>query len=237
MRIWPFFVRSIYCRLHLDSLVPDDEIRRYAASGYYVLQNYAIVHWFDHLMSSVEKTLPVLVNELDVYDQLLRCTNLFLKSYGIQSKLKDIFKDEAIGSLTRICCCSPRDLKTRTELFDFEWRTLRIRSVIERLLDKGESNSIKPKVFQEFYGINHFKCPQTWCYSFTRGFNGLLARDEHIKRHDRPFNCIDMGCPFYKLGFETEVKLNRHIMRNHPWAGDNRDNGFQFPQPPRHMYP
>jgi ankyrin repeat protein len=227
---------ALFCTEYLLSapfrlMIPDDEIQRYAKSGYYVLQNYAVLYWFDHLMSSVKKTLPVPVNELNVYDQLLHCTNSFLKAYGIQSKLKDIIKNEAIKSLTGICCCLPRDLKTRTELFDLEWRTLRIRNVIERLLDKGESNGINQNVFQELYGMNHFKCPRIWCYAFTGGFNGLLARDKHVKRHDRPFNCIDMGCPYYKLGFETEVKLNRHVRRNHPWANDN---GFQFPQPPKH---
>jgi hypothetical protein len=122
------------------------------------------------------------MNELDV--QLLCCINSFLKTYGIQSKLKGIFKNEAIDSLTRICCYSPRDLKTRTEPFDLEWRTLRIRNVIERRLD--ESNGINRKVFQELYGMNHFKCPRIWCYAFTGGFNRLLARDEHVSRHDRP---------------------------------------------------
>ena len=225
---------ALFCTEYLLSapfrlMTPDGEIWQYAKSGYYVLQNCAVLYWFDHLMSSVEEAVPVPMNELDV--QLLSCINSFLKAYGIQSKLKDIFKNEAIDSLTRICCYSPRDLKTRTEPFDLEWRTLRIRNVIERRLD--ESNGINRKVFQELYGMNHFKCPRVWCYAFTKGFNGLLARDEHVKRHDRPFNCIDMGCPYHKLGFETEVKLNRHITRNHPWAVDN---GFQFPQLPRHIH-
>jgi ankyrin repeat protein len=210
-------------------MILDDEIRRYAISGYYVLQNYAVLHWFDHLILSAENP-PFREDELDVYDQLLRSTSLFLKAYGTQSKLKDIFKNEPINSLTGICGCLPQDLKTRTELFDLEWRTLRIRSVIERLLDKRESNNIDEKLFWEFYGMNRFKCPRIWCYGFTKGFDKLLARDEHVTRHDRPFSCIDKGCPFYKFGFETEAKLNRHKTRNHPWADDNV---FQFPQPPR----
>ena len=151
-----------------------------------------------------------------MYDQLLRSTSSFLKAYGIQSKLKDIFKNEPINSLTGICGCLPQDLKTRTELFDLEWRTLRIRSVIERLLDKCESNNINEKLFREFYGMNRFKCPRIWCYGFTEGFDKLLARDEHVKRHDRPFSCIDKGCPFYKLGFETEAQLNRHVSETIP---------------------
>ena len=62
---------ALFCTEYLLSapfrlMIPDDEIRRYAKSGYYVLQDYAILHWFDHLMSSVEKTLPVPVNELNV---------------------------------------------------------------------------------------------------------------------------------------------------------------------------
>jgi ankyrin repeat protein len=212
-------------------MIRDDEIQRYAGSGYYVLQQYAVLHWFDHLIFLFSPENPSFrENELEVYDQLLRSTSSFLKVYGIQSKLKDILKNEATDSLTGICGCLPQDLKTRTELFDLEWRTLRIRSVIERLLDKCESNNVNEKLFRKFYGINRFKCPRIWCYGFTEGFDKLLARDEHVKRHDRPFSCIDNGCPFYKLGFETEAQLNRHITRNHPWADDNL---VQFPQPPR----
>jgi hypothetical protein len=117
---------ALFCIEYLLSvpfrlIIPDDEIQRYATSGYYVLQDYAVLHWFDHLFS-VEKLL-VPVSELDMYPQLLRSTGSFLKGYGIQSKFEDISKDEVIESLTG---CLPRDLKTRTGFFDLEWRTLRI---------------------------------------------------------------------------------------------------------------
>jgi hypothetical protein len=148
---------ALFCTEYLLSapfslMILDDEIQRYAISGYYVLQNYAVLYWFDHFIFSAENP-PFREDELEVYDQLFRSTSSFLKAYGIQSKLKDVFKNELINSLTGICCCLPQDLKTRTELLDLEWRTLHIRSVIERLLDKCEAKKIDEKLFREFYGM------------------------------------------------------------------------------------
>ena len=47
---------ALFCTEYLLSapfslMILDDEIQRYAISGYYVLQNYAVLHWFDHLIS------------------------------------------------------------------------------------------------------------------------------------------------------------------------------------------
>jgi hypothetical protein len=137
-------------------VIRDDEIRQYAKSGYYAFQDYAVSNWFYHLTSSSE-SLPA--GSQDICG-LLHLARSFLGAYGFDSKLKGYFKNEVIENLAELSRRLPGDLKARTELFDLELRTTRIRSIIEELRDEGGLRDVSEELLRVFYGTKRFGCPR-----------------------------------------------------------------------------
>lgn len=74
---------------------------------------------------------------------------------------------------------------------------------------RHDSNCCCIKV-KQLYGDGIFKCPNTTCAHFDKGFTTRAARDEHVTAHSRPHKCADLTCLFSKLGFRTAYDLLRH---------------------------
>lgn len=64
--------------------------------------------------------------------------------------------------------------------------------------------------FQDFYGINIFRCPQAGCAYSTNPFATTLERDAHMRLHSRPFKCGDSCCEYSRLGFASQRALSKH---------------------------
>lgn len=64
--------------------------------------------------------------------------------------------------------------------------------------------------FQDFYGINIFRCPQAGCAYSTNPFATAPERDAHMRLHSRPFKCGDSCCEYSQLGFASQSALSKH---------------------------
>jgi len=65
------------------------------------------------------------------------------------------------------------------------------------------------------YGDRLFKCSKINCFYFHEGFKHKSTRDDHIKRHDRPFNCIEPDCIAAEFGFGSQKDLDQHKAKFH----------------------
>ncbi|EMT63143.1 Early growth response protein 1-B [Fusarium odoratissimum] len=68
---------------------------------------------------------------------------------------------------------------------------------------------------EDYYGSNLFKCNRTLCRFFYVGYDKKSARDDHGRRHERPFHC-PMSCNAAPLGFMSNKDRDRHINIYHP---------------------
>jgi hypothetical protein len=78
------------------------------------------------------------------------------------------------------------------------------------------SYSAENKNLSTFYGDKRFKCPKITCFYFHEGFKDAKSRDQHINRHDRPFNCIFPDCSIAEFGFASNKDLEKHMRFFHP---------------------
>jgi len=100
---------------------------------------------------------------------------------------------------------------TLWENLDLEQVLRQIRSAMETL---SVSNEARGRL-EILYGSNLFKCPRSDCSQFFEGFSELNVRDQHQKKHDRPFYCTFDGCLAAQTGFVDSLQLQQHISRIH----------------------
>ena len=82
------------------------------------------------------------------------------------------------------------------------------------------SYSGENKNLTTFYGDKRFKCPKITCFYFHEGFIDAKSRDQHINRHDRPFNCTFPDCSIAEFGFPSNKDLEKHKRFFHPEIED-----------------
>ena len=71
-------------------------------------------------------------------------------------------------------------------------------------------------VLEERYGSHVFKCDRLLCDWFYEGFSNADARDNHLRRHDRPFKCPVQDCSVVRFGFSTNKDREKHVKMYHP---------------------
>ncbi|KLO88918.1 Uncharacterized protein LW93_12334 [Fusarium fujikuroi] len=62
----------------------------------------------------------------------------------------------------------------------------------------------------DYYGSKPYKCNRTLCRFFHAGYNNARDRDNHGKRHERPFQC-PVSCNAAPLGFVSYKDRERHV--------------------------
>ncbi|RKK98844.1 hypothetical protein BFJ71_g6569 [Fusarium oxysporum] len=67
----------------------------------------------------------------------------------------------------------------------------------------------------DYYGSKLFKCNRTLCRFFYVGYVNKSERDDHGRRHERPFQC-PVSCNAAPLGFASNKDRDRHINIYHP---------------------
>ena len=205
----------------------DEEVEERLKEGYFAFHEYASVYWFHHLLY---------VNEHRFVDDSDFCTSLadrFRKFVERYATAESIQLSEVSGHPVQMLSLLkkvPEKARDRNKCFDIEWRTLRIRRQLEFLAEHLGPDTAERRSIHVMYGMRLFKCPKLDCKMFLEGFATRAPRDKHIDQHDPPYLCVQRGCPFQSLGFETGNQLERHI-RNAHITGE--DNEMLFPQPPR----
>lgn len=65
------------------------------------------------------------------------------------------------------------------------------------------------------YGSNLYKCDRPGCLLYRVGFDTAAERNEHVRRHTRPFKCQIPNCPYTEFGFATANQLAAHSTQAH----------------------
>jgi hypothetical protein len=222
---------SLLCLQYLlfdcfDSSLSEDAIRDYVMAGHYTFQDYAIMHWVDH----IEALIPHLSTDLVGLDQISQAIINYFEAYGCP----DVGEDDVSEDL-KTRCSQIQGLGFYKELLLLISSTRKLRGKVEKLaglgelgdiisknrnvLDKLQSAALDPSTkarLQRYYGDKWHKCPRHACYYFHDGFSDAVRLDNHIDRHEKPFVCTTVGCTRLYHGFSTEKALKKHMNRDHP---------------------
>ncbi|KAF5687056.1 early growth response 1-B [Fusarium circinatum] len=86
------------------------------------------------------------------------------------------------------------------------------RTELERFLPGQRSGD--EDTIEDYYGSKLFKCNRTLCPFFHIGYKGKGDRDQHGKRHERPFQC-PIFCEAAPFGFSSNKDRERHVNTYH----------------------
>ena len=205
----------------------DEEVEERLKEGYFAFHEYASVYWFHHLLYVIEHRL---MDDSDLCTSLADRFRKFVERYATAESIQLSEVSGRPVQLLSLLKKVPEKARDRNKCFDIEWRTLRIRRQLECLAEHLGPDTAERRSTHIMYGMRLFKCPKLDCEMFLEGFATRALRDKHLDRHDRPYLCVQRGCPFRNLGFETGNQLERHIRNAHTMGEDDQ---MLFPQPPR----
>ena len=216
-----------------EANLTEHEMHQFLVQGYYAFEDYAIVHWLDHLEFC----------KRDVYkdqrlQQLRQSVELFLSKRGLSSSLSQHSisgeKDNsfrALGDrkiseqLQSIANLRGEKLSTLGHI-DLESGLQQRRAAFEKFsLELVQDETLANQV-SLIHGPYWFKCSRTWCEWFHEGFPDRSKRDQHVNQHERPFHCTYDGCPVNDIGYSSSKELKRHLAKSH-LKGEN--GGWAFP--------
>lgn len=231
--------------LTFDSFSPEEPLAeeerlQLVKSGFYAFQDYAALHWLDHLECFL-KTLGL--KDLAYLDVLGPISEDYLILYGAGHKLLDEssqgldvkcehVRENPSFETFQLLINHTRHLRNENEDLAALGCNLSeaISSSRKQIEDMSQSSTMRSGLQQSletFYGTNRFKCPRHLCFYFHEGFPTATHRDQHVVRHDRPFCCSHDGCSRVHTGFSIEKELKNHLRKYHP---DPDSLSWKFPK-------
>lgn len=222
-----------------DCELADEKVQKFLMEGYYSFQDYAVLHWIDHLESYVTSLDQT---DLPNHEDFGSAIEDFFTAYGagdtkrgdVRKELEEscaILSDAKYFESLLLLIIHARQARKLDEgmsaLGDLGRAIVKIRSIFE---DLSIAPSLEPetkKRLEVYYGTLWNKCPRHLCFYFHEGFSTTVRRDQHVDRHERPFCCTETGCPRILYGFSAEKELKKHILNNHP---DPSTFAWKFPR-------
>lgn len=221
----------------------NDALAHLIRTGFFAFQNYATLHWVDHLQSYLESLQTADLGDLD---KLAPVCEEFCAEYGPEDL--GAFAGSSLQHLRESCKAAEhqasfetflvliahsRDSRAKGESLEGLGKLgivmTSVRQNMESLVQTQDSTFVE-SLFT-FYGKLLFRCSRHACHYFHEGFADSPSKEEHLRRHDRPFCCTVDGCSRIQTGFCTEADLQRHIKKNHTLAAV-LDELFPKPKPP-----
>ncbi|OJJ43210.1 hypothetical protein ASPZODRAFT_103600 [Penicilliopsis zonata CBS 506.65] len=212
-----------------------NELDRYALDGYYVLQDYAIAEWANHLLAMLNygTSLVSSITDTDVsLDHFNDILSSFVDIYEVTEadEVDEACKpfegspahDNLLSLFDNIRRHRAKGPETRNDVSveGLHRALVRVRGRIESLGSSTSLTSEKKKAFQSYYGEKVYKCPKLRCPFFYEGFTDGKTRDQHVKRHDRPYICSNLDCTGAQFGFVNAKDLEKHTKQWHPEITD-----------------
>lgn len=208
-----------------DHDLSESELSDFVVDGYYAFQDYAALHWLDHLESlyqAQEQSGNTYAKDLTL------AVKTFSERYGNQLGEREEtpgLEMGYVGNEGPIDHLSP--LLAETKGLRAQDETIaalgalgdvinRVRSTIEQFVDTANPDAEPIQEMKRYYGFNWYKCPKHSCFYFHEGFSSAKLRDRHNDRHERPHCCTEPGCPRLKIGFVSEKELKKHMDITHP---------------------
>ncbi|KAK6507854.1 hypothetical protein TWF481_006276 [Arthrobotrys musiformis] len=224
-RILPFQEHAdaaIYFSRYLTShpfqgSVAKGEIQTIALTGYYALQDYACAFWHHHVILALSPPSDI---SPEFMETVVRCAEaLILISQpepSWTSPLDNLTATEGINLREGLIRTTNELSHISTEGSLLSQKIERIRSVIESIHHEVKfSDGTTIDAFKELHGPLRFKCPKVKCHHFATGFGKREERDDHVREHERPFRCSQLGCPARTTGFPSSRLLAGHIRYFH----------------------
>ena len=205
----------------------DQDICQLLKIGFYAFQNYATLHWVDHLQTYLEN---LQADDLEDLDNLAPVCEEFASEYGpaaaeefdcafaqrLRERCKEATHQASFETFVALIAYT-RALRAKNDslggLGSLGTVLTTVRENLERFI--RSQNSTSTQQLARFYGSLLFKCPRHICYYFHEGFADSTTRQQHIQFHDRAYCCKIDGCSRKDTGFSTDADLQRHIKKNH----------------------
>ncbi|KAI8650419.1 hypothetical protein NCS57_01375600 [Fusarium keratoplasticum] len=203
---------TVFCSQYLASQPFQDgpraeTIQEFAKTGYYSFLDYAVASWTHHL-ALISKDSSSL--QAETLSKLISRITRTLECYEIpyHGSSGDEVTMQSLEEMLKACLVNDRKCP-------FESRISTIRNAMEsiRLSDLDDNAR---SIFLMLNGVSCFKCPKRNCHNFRIGFSSWKNRDDHVKRHERPFRCSNGGCYRAMIGFPSQSDLQSHTRRCHP---------------------
>jgi uncharacterized C2H2 Zn-finger protein len=223
-----------------DGDVHPDDLQLYTKRGFLSFQDYAAAKWHQHVRAIINTSIhdfstdpesQAALQELEagleefynrykqevvlpsILDDALEDCSQF-QAYPFHAKLlqvwNHVYQHDRKGTEAR----KEIGIKALSEVI------MRNRDVIETLAAARDFDSEK---ITAYYGEKHFKCPRPNCFYFHEGFKAAKSRDQHINRHDRPFDCLFPDCSIAEFGFSSNKDLEKHKKMFHPETTDQAE--------------
>lgn len=228
--------------------ISDEQMHTYIREGYLSFQDYAVSRWFHHLQTVIETCGEYVSNTTNgIPKDLCGALDDFTTIFGHQIHLdeaEDIkwlqqagedcrsFKDPDLNDyLVKLWAHVCKHQRTSDAKKLDKIGIPEMASAVKRNRDQMEEigkNRRFSAQYETFYGRNHFKCDRLTCPYFHDGFENCKDRDQHIARHERPFQCVVEACDQSNFGFTTNKQLKNHMSSYHPEMCDLTTMQAQF---------
>jgi ankyrin repeat protein len=226
-----------------EAKLTDVEMRIFVTQGYYSFVEYALQNWSKHVESCASA-----LNSRDagLFEGLIEMLETFINQHWIGSnsissstsgvsralqpfKRHRIFEKLSCVMHTASIPSSANQDSDESAVLDLDGILARIRRLIEEIAieNVGVEESTR---FRQYYGPNLFKCPKKECEHFHEGFADASSRQNHLRKHERPFFCPNTGCHYADLGCRSLRELNDHTARFHISDGPSISD-FPAPDP------
>lgn len=226
-----------------EAKLTDIEMRSFVTQGCYSFMEYALQNWSKH----VESCAAVLaVQDGTLFERLVELLENFINQHwigsnsissstgGVSRALQPFKRHRVFEKLGRVMHSasipsSANQESDQSALLDLDSTLARIRRLIEEIAidNVGVEDSTR---FRQYYGPNLFKCPKKECEHFHEGFADASSRQNHLRKHERPFSCPHTGCHYADLGCRSLRELNDHTARFHSSDGPSMSD-FPAPDP------
>ncbi|KAL9110913.1 MAG: hypothetical protein Q9227_004528 [Pyrenula ochraceoflavens] len=219
-----------------DESISDDELRDFTLRGYLAFQDYAVAKWFHHLRCMIDCWPHLPPHNTDAQTALYEiemalerfCDNhqADLKHHPATTETQDTcggfcnysFYENLQRLWNHVLDHQDKDFETRNNVSieALKMALTRNREVLEQLGSPKTSSKSNIQQVVFFYGSKVYKCPKLTCFYFHEGFKDAKSRDDHVKRHDRPFRCTISDCTGSEFGFTNGKDLEKHARQYHP---------------------
>jgi hypothetical protein len=223
-----------------DDEIDSDDLRFFTTTGFLSFQDYAAAKWLQHIRAIIKRSTAQFSKD-DESQTALQELELGLNEFS--SRYEQEITQHPIPKEVEEDCEPFKAYSFHTSLV-YVWnhvyqheikghearKEISLQSLSKSLLRNRAVLESLPSTSSEaitiFYGDKHFKCPRSTCFYFHEGFKDARSRDQHINRHDRPFNCAFPDCSIAEFGFSSNKDLEKHKKLFHPETED-QENAFQ----------
>ncbi|KAF8457906.1 hypothetical protein BDZ91DRAFT_852248 [Kalaharituber pfeilii] len=233
--------------------LPETEIRQFALDGHFSFQDYAALHWLDHIeilctnFSDNAQQIAKIAGPLECFlQQQLNTQSDDWKEINIKQDIQSKFQGlegfpavyQALVQLVSGAAGSRKASRQDRTLGPFTLCFLHLQSHIIKARQQLEmvfqtlSLLESQSNLEQAYGMHWFKCSRPTCAHFSEGFTSRQTRDKHETRHERLFYCTDNGCPMADFGCCTLREYKTHIKNCHsalhPTMNDSLSSDFNL---------